>query len=246
LLLFLTWRDIKVRYKQTLLGALWAAIQPIGMMVLFSLLFGGLARMPSDDVPYPLFAYVGLLCWTFVANAVTASGNSLVGNASLITKVYFPRVIIPGAAVLGGLVDFAIACTLLVPLMLYWRLAPSWTLAMMLPLSLLMTLLALAVGLLASALNVKYRDVRHALPFLVQLWMFATPIIYPASLVPPSWRWALGLNPMTGIVEGFRAALFGRDLPAAMLATPLALTLGLLGGAMLVFRRLERTFADVV
>jgi homopolymeric O-antigen transport system permease protein len=246
LLLFLTWRDIKVRYKQTALGAAWAVLQPLSMMLLFTLFFGKLGGMPSDGVPYPLFAYAGLLPWTFVANAVINSGNSLVGSASLITKVYFPRLIVPGAAVLAGLVDFAIASLVLFVLMPFWGRGPGWGLVLLPPLALLATLLALAVGLLMSALNVKYRDVRYALPFLVQLWMFATPVIYPASVVPARWRWALMLNPAAGIVEGHRAAFLGGAFDWPALGLSLAVTLGLLALASLAFRRMERGFADVI
>src|ERR1700686_5124718 len=191
LLYFLTWRDIKVRYKQTVLGASWAIIQPLFTMLLFTLFFGRLAGLPSDGIPYPIFAYAGLLPWTFFSNAVTNSGNSLVGSSNLITKVYFPRMIIPGAAVGAGLVDFAIAFVVLAALMIYYGIALTPSL-LALPLLLALTaLLALGVGMWTSALNVKYRDVRYALPFVIQLWMFASPIIYPASLMPQKWRWGL-------------------------------------------------------
>ena len=210
LLYFLTWRDIQVRYKQTVLGAAWAILQPLATMLMFWLFFGNLAHMPSDDIPYPLFAFAGLLPWMFFANAVTNSGNSLVGSANLVTKVYFPRMIIPGAAVLAGLVDFAIAFVVLGVLMVCYGRVPGWHAVWLLPyLVLLLAFLATGVGMWLSALNVKYRDIRYVLPFLIQLWMFATPIIYPASIVPLKWRWVLAINPVTGIVEGFRAALFG-------------------------------------
>src|SRR5882762_2489331 len=182
LLYFLTWRDIKVRYKQTILGASWAIIQPLFTMLLFTLFFGKLAHVPSDGVPYPIFAYAGLLPWTFFSNAVTNSGNSLVGSSNLITKVYFPRMIIPGAAVGAGLVDFAIAFIILVVLMIYYGVALTWSIVMLPVLIILLTLLAIGVGMWTSALNVKYRDIRYALPFLIQLWLFASPVIYPASL----------------------------------------------------------------
>src|SRR5205085_10522467 len=194
LLYFLTWRDVKVRYKQTVLGAAWAIIQPLFTMLIFTLFFGRFAGVPSDGVPYPLFAYAGLLPWIFFSNAVTNSGNSLVGSANLITKVYFPRMIIPGAAVAAGLVDFAIAFGILIVLMIYYGIGFSWSLLMLPALVLLTALLALGVGMWMSALNVKYRDIRYALPFLIQLWMFASPIIYPLTIVPARWKWLLHLQ----------------------------------------------------
>jgi lipopolysaccharide transport system permease protein len=246
LLFFLTWRDIKIRYKQTLLGASWAIIQPLFAMLLFTLFFGRLARMPSDDIPYPVFAYAGLLPWTFFSNAITNAGNSLIGSSSLITKIYFPRVIIPAAAVLAGLLDFAIAFLLLIPLLLYYEIALSWKL-LLLPLFVLQaTLLALGAGMWLSALNVKYRDVRYALPFIIQLWLFASPVIYPASMMPDRWRWALALNPMTGIIEGFRACLFGRDFPAATILPAVVITIVILLYSFFAFRRAEDSFADIV
>lgn len=246
LLYFLIWRDIKIRYKQTVLGAGWAIIQPLFAMLLFTLFFGRLARIPSDGVPYPLFAYAGLLPWTFFANALTSSGNSLVGSSSLITKVYFPRVIIPGAAVLAGLLDFVIAFLLLIPMLIYYRIAVTWNL-LLLPLFIcLATFLALGVGMWLSALNVKYRDIRYALPFLIQLWLFASPVIYPTSIMPERWRWVLALNPMTGIIEGFRASLFGGKLDALTTLTSAALTIAILIVSFFAFQRVEDSFADVV
>jgi lipopolysaccharide transport system permease protein len=247
LLYFLTWRDIKVRYKQTLLGASWAIIQPLFTMLLFTLFFGKLAHIPSDGVPYPIFAYAGLLPWTFFSNAVTNSGNSLVGSSNLITKVYFPRMIIPGAAVGSGLVDFAIAFIILIVLMIYYGVAVTWNILMLPVLIILMTLLAIGVGMWTSALNVKYRDIRYALPFLIQLWLFASPVIYPASLMPSKWRWVLWLNPLTGIIEGFRSSLFGTnkfDWTALGLST--VITLGVLVYSTYTFRRMEKVFADIV
>lgn len=246
LLYFLTWRDVKVRYKQTLLGVAWAIIQPLLTMLIFTLFFGRLAGIPSDNIPYPIFAYTGLLLWTFFANSVTNSGNSLVGNSNLITKIYFPRMVIPGAAVGAALVDFVIAFLILVGLMIYYRVPVSWTIVM-LPIPMVLTvLLALGVGMWMSALNVKYRDIRYALPFLIQIWMFASPIIYPLSLVPQKWRWALALNPLTGIIENFRAALFGRAFDWPLLGSSAAITLAFLVYAAYSFRRMERTFADIV
>ena len=246
LLYFLTWRDVKVRYKQTALGAAWAIIQPLFAMLIFALFFGKLAGMPSDGIPYPIFAFVGLLPWTFFANAVTNSGNSLVGSSNLITKVYFPRMIIPGAAVAAGLVDFGIAFVILGVLVVYYGIALTWS-ALMLPVLVLMTaVLALAVGMLTSGLNVKYRDVRHALPFLIQLWFFATPIVYPTTIVPARWRWLMALNPMSGIIDGYRAAIFGTGFDLRGLAISAAVTLTLLVYSAYAFRRMEKTFADIV
>ena len=247
LLYFLTWRDIKVRYKQTILGATWAIIQPLFTMLLFTLFFGKLGHIPSDGVPYPIFAYAGLLPWTFFSNAVTNSGNSLVGSANLITKVYFPRMIIPGAAVGAGLVDFAIAFVILIALMIYYHVALTWNLLALPLLLALTTLLALGVGMWASALNVKYRDIRYALPFLVQLWMFFSPVIYPVSLMPQKWRWILWLNPLSGIIEGFRSSLFGvNQFDWTALSISIVVTLGILVYSAYSFRRMERVFADIV
>lgn len=247
LLFFLTWRDVKVRYKQTVLGAAWAILQPVLTTLIFTLFFGKLAGIPSDGVAYPVFAYAGLLPWTFFSNAVTNSGNSLVGSSNLITKVYFPRMIIPGAAVAAGLVDFAIAFVILIGMMIYYGVAVTWSILMLPVLIALVTLLALGVGMWMSALNVKYRDIRFALPFLVQLWMFASPIIYPSSLVPQKWRWLLALNPLTGVIEGFRSALFARQpFNWTALASSAALTLALLVYSAYSFRRMEKTFADIV
>lgn len=246
LLYFLVWRDIKVRYKQTVLGAAWAIIQPLVTMLIFTYFFGKLARVPTDGVPYPIFFYTGLLLWTFFSNGVTNGANSLIGNSNLITKVYFPRLIIPSAAVGAGLLDFAIASVLLIGLLIYYGFAPAWSYLMVLPLVLLTTLFALGVGIWLSALNVKYRDVRYALPFTIQIWMFLSPIIYPSSMVPQEWRWVLSLNPLTGLVESFRASLFGRELPWSALAYSGAFTLIMLVYAAYNFRRMERTFAEFI
>ncbi len=246
LLYFLTWRDVKVRYKQTMLGALWAVIQPLFTMLVFTLFFGKLAGVPSDDIPYPLFAYAGLLPWTYFSNALTNSGNSLVGSSNLITKVYFPRMIIPGAAVAAGLVDFAVAFILIIGLMIYYGVAITWQIALIPGLVILTSALALGVGMWTSALNVKYRDVRYALPFLIQLWMFATPIIYPSSIIPARWRWALAINPLAGIIEGYRASLFGRPIDWTSLGVSTLITLIILVFSAYVFRNMEKTFADVI
>jgi lipopolysaccharide transport system permease protein len=246
LLYFLTWRDVKVRYKQTLLGAAWAIIQPLFSMIIFTLFFGKLAKIPSDGVPYPLFAFAGLLPWTFFSNAVNNSGNSLVGSANLITKVYFPRMIIPGAAVAGGLVDFAVAFLVLAALMIYYGVALTLNLLMLPFLVLIVALLALGVGMLTSALNVKYRDIRHALPFAINLLMFITPIIYPSSMVPSPWRHFLNVNPLAGIIEAFRASLFGRPFNWQTLMYAAAATFALLIFSGFYFKSTERTFADIV
>src|SRR6266404_942652 len=246
LLYFLTWRDIKVRYKQTLLGASWAIIQPFFTMLLFTLFFGKLAHVPSDGVPYPIFAYAGLLPWTFFSNAVTNSGNSLVGSAHLITKVYFPRMIIPGAAVGASLVDLLISFLLLVPLMFYYHIHVSWNLLALPLITLIAVLLALGVGMWMSGLNVKYRDVRFALPFLVQLWMFASPVIYPSSKLPPKLKYVLALNPMTGVVEGFRSSLFVLAFHWDQILISAVITVVILVYAAFSFRRMEKRFADIV
>jgi lipopolysaccharide transport system permease protein len=247
LLYFLTWRDVKVRYKQTLLGAAWAIIQPFCTMVVFSLFFGRLAGMPSDGIPYPIFAFAGLVPWTFFANGLSQSSNSLVGSSNLITKVYFPRLVIPISAVVSGLIDFVIAFAVLLGMMLYYGIMPTINI-LYLPLFLLLAFVtALGVGLWLSALNVEYRDVRYVLPFIVQFWMFATPIAYPSTLLRQPWRTLYGLNPMVGVIEGFRWALLGTDTaPGRMiLVSSLAALLILISGAF-YFRRVEKTFADVV
>lgn len=246
LLFFLTWRDLKVRYKQTSLGVLWAVMQPLLTMLIFTLFFGRLAGVKSDDIPYAPFAYTGLLPWTFFANAVTTSSNSLVNNSNLITKVYFPRLMIPMAAVAAGLVDFFIAFLLLGGLLIFYDIAPTWSMLMLLPLVLLTTLFALAVGMWMSALNVKYRDIRHALPFVIQLGQFLSPVIYPLSLVPARWQFLYILNPLAGIIEGFRSAIFGRPFKLWSLGVAFIITLLLLCYSAYAFRRTEKTFADII
>jgi lipopolysaccharide transport system permease protein len=247
LLYFLTWRDVKVRYKQTALGAAWAVIQPVFMMLVFSLFFGRLAKVPSDGIPYPIFTFCALLPWQLFAHALTESSNSLVANERLITKVYFPRLVVPISAVLGGLVDFAIAFVLLLLLMAYYHIAPSWAIVSLPAFVLLAIMTALAVGLWLSALNVQYRDVRYTINFLIQFWMFATPVAYPSSIVPQRWRALYGLNPMVGVVEGFRWALLGKtNPPGALLWVSVAVVILLLTGGLYYFRRMEQQFADVV
>ncbi len=247
LLCFLALRDITVRYKQTALGVAWAVIQPLFTMVVFTIFFGKLAKMPSDGLPYPLFTLVALLPWQLFAYALTQSSNSLVAEQRLITKVYFPRLIVPLASVLSGLADFAIAFVLVLGMMLCYTVPLSWNL-LAVPLLVLFALAtALAVGLWLSALNVQFRDVRYTLPFLTQFWMFLTPVAYPSSLVPVAYRPLYGLNPMAGVVEGFRWALLGQgEPPTNLIFVSVATVLVLLLGGMYYFRRLERTFADLV
>jgi lipopolysaccharide transport system permease protein len=246
LLYFLAWRDVKVRYKQTVLGAAWAILQPLLTMVVFTILFGRLARMPTDGETYPLFCYAALLPWNFFVLAVGNSSNSLIANNNLITKVYFPRLVIPAAAVSAALVDLAIAAAVLIVMMPFFGLSPHPGMLMLFPLAAVTTLFTAAVGTWSAAMNVKYRDVRYALPFAIQILMFLTPIIYPVSFVPAHWRWLLGLNPMSGIVEGFRDAVFGRPFQWQSLALSCSTALGLVLLAALIFRRMEREFADVI
>ena len=246
LLYVLTMRDIKVRYKQTVLGFAWAIIQPFMMMVVFSVFFGRLANMPSDGFPYPLFVYAALLPWTFFANSISSSANSLVGSANLVSKVYFPRLIIPLSSVGSGLVDFAIAGGILLLLMVYYGVGWTSNLFMVPILVIAAAFTALGVGTFLAALNVAYRDFRYVVPFLVQFWMFATPVVYPASLVPREWQWALYLNPMAGVIEGFRSAFLGRpfDVPGILLSLAIA---GILFAAGIAyFGKVERRFADII
>jgi lipopolysaccharide transport system permease protein len=247
LLYFLTWRDIKVRYKQTALGAAWAIIQPFFTMVVFSLFFGKLAKIPSDGIPYPIFSYTALVPWTFFANGLAQSSNSLVGSANLIKKVYFPRLTIPIATIFSGVVDFLLAFVVLLGMMLFYDLRPTLH-ALWLPLFLLLALVtSLGVGLWFSAMNVQFRDVRYVVPFITQFWMFATPIAYPSSLLDAKWRVLYGLNPMVGVVDGFRWALLGKGAPPGPMIAVSALTaLALLVSGAFYFRRMEKTFADVV
>jgi lipopolysaccharide transport system permease protein len=245
-LYFLIWRDLKVRYKQTLIGAAWAIIQPLLAMLIYTIFFGMLVRVPSDGIPYPIFVYTGILFWTFFASVVTGSGFSLIGSSSLISRVYFPRMIIPGATVGARLVDLAVASTILVGLAIYYGAEITWNIAVLPALVVLVTLLAFGVGMWTSAMNVKYRDVGVVLPVMVQLWMFASPIIYPSSLVPASWQWLYSLNPMVGIVEGARAALFGREFDWTALTVSVVVTLAVLVYSAYTFRRLEKSFADLI
>jgi lipopolysaccharide transport system permease protein len=247
LLYFLIWRDIKVRYKQTVLGATWAFIQPFFTMVVFSLFFGRLAKVPSDGVPYPIFSFAALVPWTFFANGLGKASTSLVGSGHLIKKVYFPRLAIPLAAVLSGIVDFVIAFVTLIAMMFYFGNTPTINI-LWLPLLLLLALItALGVSLWLSAMNVQFRDVQYVIPFITQFWLFATPIAYPSSLLSEPWKTLYAINPMVGVVEGFRWALLSTDTaPGPMILVSSFVALALLVSGLFYFRRLEKTFADVV
>jgi lipopolysaccharide transport system permease protein len=247
LLYFLVWRDVKVRYKQTALGAAWAVIQPFFTMVVFSLFFGRLARVPSDDIPYPIFSFAALVPWNFFAGGLEQSSNSLVGSANLIRKVYFPRLTIPIATVLSGLVDFSLAFAVLLGMMLYFGIAPTARLVCVPAFLGLALVTSLGVGLWLSALNVQYRDVRYVVPFVTQIWLFSTPVAYPSSLLAQPWRTAYALNPMVGVVEGFRWALLGADTaPGPMLAASTLAAVLLLVSGSFYFRRMEKCFSDLV
>ena len=247
LLYFFVWRDIKVRYKQTAIGAAWAVLQPFMTMVVFSLFFGRLAKIPANGLPYPVFYYCALLPWIYFAGALQSATNVVVEQQRVITKIYFPRVVLPISAVLGGLVDFAISFVVLLALMAYYGIAPTAA-TLWLPAFLILAILtALGVGLWLSALNAFYRDVRYVVPFLVQFWMFASPVAYPSSLVPEKWQWLYGLNPMAGVIEGFRWALTGQGLPPGpmMLASAAAVFVVLISG-LIYYRAMEGSIADVV
>ena len=247
LLYFLTWRDIKVRYKQTALGAAWAVIQPFFTMVVFSLFFGRLAKIPSDGIPYPIFSYAALVPWTFFAQGLNQSSNSLVGSAHLISKVYFPRLIVPISSVLAGLIDFGIAFVVLVIMIVFYGIYPTAAVIYLPVLLLLAFVTALGVGMWLSAINVKYRDVRYTVGFITQFWLFATPIAYPSSLLSEPWRTLYAINPMVGVVEGFRWALLGtQTAPGPMVAVSSLVAVALLVSGAFNFRRMERSFADIV
>lgn len=246
LVYFLTWRDIKVRYKQTLLGGLWAILQPLFTMLVFSLFFGRLAKIPSDGIPYPLFAFAALVPWTFFANGLNQSSQSLVAGSNLIKKVYFPRLAIPIATIFSGLVDFLVSFVVLLVMMVFYGTVPTANIIWLPFLVLLALATCLGVGLWLSALNVHFRDVRYVVPFLVQFWLFSTPIAYPSTLLPEPWRTVYGLNPMVGVVEGFRWSLLGTDTaPGPIIAASSVAALILLVSGALYFRRMETTFADV-
>lgn len=255
LIYFLTWRDLKVRYKQTLLGASWAILQPVLQMVVFTLLFDRLANLESDGVPYPIFNYTALLPWGLFSKALTDAGKSLVANRNMITKVYFPRLVIPLASVLSGVVDFAVAFLVLVAMMIYYQVTPgsgyqftpSWSLLVLLPLLLLALVSALGASLWFSALNVLYRDVGYVLPFLAQIWFFATPIVYSSSSVPENLRFLYSINPMVGVIDGFRWALLGTPAPnPSWIGASALVALVMLVGGLVYFRRMERSFADEI
>lgn len=247
LLYFLTWRDIKVRYKQTALGAAWAILQPVLTMIIFSVIFGGLAKLPSDGIPYPIFTYTALLPWQLFAFALNSASNSLVGSQNLISKVYFPRLIIPFSSVLAGVADFCVAFIVLLGMMAYYGVNFSIYM-LLLPFFLLLALTsAMAVGLWLSALNVRYRDIRYVVPFLTQFWMYATPIAYSSTLIPEKWRWLYSLNPMAGVVEGFRWALLGKSgLDIFSLSISVIVVIILLVSGLYYFKRMETSFADII
>jgi len=247
LLYFFTWRDIKVRYKQTLFGFAWAVVQPLLMMIIFTLFFGKLAKVPSENIPYPLFSYAGVLPWTLFAAGLDRSSNSLVQDANLIQKVYFPRLLMPLAGILSPLVDFAVAFLILIGLMIYYGYYPSVMMFWILPFLLLELLLAAGLGMWLSAINVEYRDVRYAIPFLIQLGLFASPVVYPVTFVPERFQAVYGLlNPMAGILEGFRWAILGTKPPSALLIASVAIVLVILISGAFYFRRREKAFADIV
>jgi lipopolysaccharide transport system permease protein len=247
LLYFLTWRDIKVRYKQTALGVAWAILQPLITMVIFSVIFGNLAKLPSEGIPYPVFSYAALLPWDLFAGALQRAGISLVGNSNLITKVYFPRLVIPISAVVAGLVDFAISFVVLLGLMFFYHITPTWAILTIPLFALLAVLTALAVSLWLSALNVQYRDVQYMIPFLIQAWMYASPVAYSVGLIPSgAWRIIYGLNPLAGVIQGFRWALLGAAPPGQLIVVSVIIVLILLVSGLFYFKRMERTFADIV
>jgi lipopolysaccharide transport system permease protein len=251
LLFFLVWRDIKVRYKQTALGVLWIILQPLVSMVVFSFLFGNLMKVPSGDVPYPIFNYTALLPWNYFASSLRRSATGVVNSRHLITKVYFPRLVIPLSGVLSGLVDFAVAFLVLIGLMIYFGIAPTVAMALLPGFLVLAALTALGFGLWLSALNVRYRDVKHLIPYLVRLWMYVTPVVYGSTLIPERFRFLLGLNPMTGVVEGFRWALLGNQLadaqaPGTLFAVSIVIALAVLVSGFIFFRHTERSFADII
>jgi len=248
LIFFMIWRDIKVRYKQTLLGATWAVIQPVMTMLVFNFLFGSVAKVPTDGIPNPIFSFTALLPWGLFVAALNQASRSLTSNHNMITKVYFPRLVLPIASVLAGLVDFAIAFVILIGLMVYYRVTPAWNVLWALPLFLLLAILtALGVALWLSAINVKYRDVNYALPFLTQFWLFITPVAYSASVISEKWQLVYSLNPMAGVVNGFRWTLLGaRNGPGAALWVSVAISLVVLLSGLYYFRNMERTFADTI
>lgn len=244
---FLVWRNIKVRYKQTLLGAAWAIIQPFFTMIIFTLFFGKLAKMPSDGVPYPIFSYAALLPWTYFSQSLNQTGNSLVGSQNLITKVYFPRMIIPASYALSGLVDFSLASVILFGMMLYYQIPLTWGLLSLPLLVIPLLLLVAGVGMIFSSLNVKYRDIKYVLPFVVQIWLFLTPVIYPTSIIPKRFQAVIALNPTVGLIETFRAVLLPtRNIDWQLFGISLLITLLVLVLGMIYFRKTEKEFADII
>ena len=239
-------RDVKIRYKQTALGFLWAIIQPLFLMVVFTLFFGNLAKVPSEGIPYPLFSFAALIPWTLFAEGITRSTTSMVSNANIMTKVYFPRLIMPIASILSPLVDFAIAFVILIIMMAYYGYVPTMAIILLPAFIILAIMTSLAVGLWLSALNVKYRDFQYTIPFLIQIWLFASPVVYPASMLPQSWQFIYALNPMVGVIEGFRWALLGTNPPEAMILVSVGVVILLLIGGLFFFKRMEQYFADVV
>jgi len=247
LLYFLAWREVKVRYKQAALGAAWAIIQPLFTMIIFTLFFGRLAGLPSEDIPYPLFSFCALVPWTYFAGTLGLAGNSLVSNANLVTKVYFPRVLLPAATVISGMLDFLIGSIFLVLMMFYYHIKPGWPLVFVPMFVLNMMLLALGISMLLAAFNVRYRDVKYALPFIIQIWLFVTPIIYPVTFLPARYQRVLAFNPMAGIVEGLRACLFStHPMPWKLVGISWSVTVVLLILGAVYFRKTEKTFADIV
>jgi lipopolysaccharide transport system permease protein len=247
LLIVLTMRDIQVLYKQAALGAAWAVLQPVFAVAIFTIVFGYFANMPSNGVPYPVFAFAGVLPWTYFAEAVRRSGTGLVNDAELVRKVYFPRLIMPLANVVSPMLDFCIAFVVLLALMAFYGIAPSWKMLIVPPLMVVAALLALSIGLWLGPINVRFRDIKHTLPFIIQIWMYASPIVYPLSMVPPDWQWLYSLNPMVGVIEGFRWAVFDQGQPNfTALGMSAIIIVFLLAGGLVFFRRMERTFADVI
>jgi len=247
LLYFLIWRDIKVRYKQTVIGVAWVVFQPLLTMVVFSVLFGQLAKLPSEGIPYPIFTFTALLPWQLFAYAISQSADSLVANKQLITKIYFPRLIIPISAILSGLLDFGVSFLILIGLMFYYQIFPSWAILTLPFFVVLLIATAFSVGLWLSALNVRYRDVRYAIPFLIQLWFFISPVAYSTSIIPEKWQFIFGINPMVGVIEGFRWALLGKEgvsFPLLIISTAIVFIFLLIG--LFYFRRMEKTFADLI
>jgi homopolymeric O-antigen transport system permease protein len=246
LLYFLVWRDVKVRYKQTILGAAWAILQPVLTMAVFAIFLGRLARVPSDNIPYPLFAFIGLIPWTYFATALSNGSMSIVGSQQLISKIYFPRLLVPIASAVTPLVDFALATATLVPLLLWYGVMPGAAVVALPAFVLLAIATAFAASLWLATLTVSYRDVRYLIPFVIQFWMFATPVAYPASLVPERWRVLYGLNPLAGVVEGFRWAIVGGPPPGSMVVVSAVVVVAMLATGLMYFRRFEGTFADVI